>query len=43
MLSAQSIPHVTILAGIRYISLKNFYLFGFMLNKLTVPDKAIPD
>jgi len=39
--NAQSIPHATKLAGIMYTPLRNFYLFGFILDKLIIPEIAI--
>jgi len=39
--NAQSIPHATKLAGIMYTLLRNLYLFGFILDKLIIPEIAI--
>ena len=40
-LSAHNIPQKTKPAGIMYIALRNFYLFGFMLDKLITPEIAM--
>lgn len=39
--NAHNIPHATKLAGMMQTPLKNFYLFGFILDKFIIPEFAM--